>query len=75
MKLMLALEYVGGGAGVVIELSVDICVGDDVCASWCGVKYGFPRQGGQVRAVKMSRGVVDFLLPFFDGVSLPTPST
>jgi hypothetical protein len=39
------------GVGVFIGLRVEICVGDGVCASWCGVQIGFPsRGGGQVRA-------------------------
>jgi hypothetical protein len=49
MKLMLALDDVGGGAGVVVVLRVETCVGDEVCAVFI---LGFPSRGLQVRAVK-----------------------
>jgi hypothetical protein len=76
MKLMLALNDVGGGAGAVTGEKFGICVGSGVCACWGG-DVGFASWGGQSGLLKSGvcrSVVVNSWLPSFDGVSLPTTS-
>jgi hypothetical protein len=63
MEFMFALERCRGGAGAVTGMMrVEICVGDGVCASWCGVQIGFPSWGGQVEVFKSRYAGLDFLV-------------